>query len=471
MDQRHGPPPLPRGAESPSRVAWQSAGRTFASRLDKWKEIKAPFTILRWIVNGVPLPLHNVPRLRVLQNFRLDDLQIAFVEEELERLLRLGAIRVLGQSEQAHISPIRVVPKKNGKHRLIIDMRLLNVSISPPKFKYEDLASLAPLLRQGDYMATIDLKDGFFHVPVNQAHQRLMAFRWNGQAYCYQVLPFGMSASPWLFTRFVRATIRHLRRLGIQVMAYMDDIIVIGQSLDLTRQHLRSTLELLDRLGWQVNYEKSDLVPGQVKEFLGLLVNTTGPPTFRVPPRKSHALRHDIDRLLHQASSGSLVPVRKLAAVVGQGVALTRAILPAKLLLRNAYRDIVRRSSWSASVKLSSATISDLKEWRHGLSTWNGRVAMLRPHDALLDTDASLSGWGASLDLTLSSRTLSATGWWLRGESRHINVLEISAVKNTLLTFRLHLQGKTVKIRCDNIAMVAHLNNMGGRSPPMNKVV
>jgi len=48
--------------------------------------------ILHWIENGVPLPLHNVPQLCILRNFCLDNLQTSFVEEELSRLLRLGAI-------------------------------------------------------------------------------------------------------------------------------------------------------------------------------------------------------------------------------------------------------------------------------------------------------------------------------------------------------------------------------------------
>jgi len=72
--------------------AQPSAGRSFALHLNKWKKIGAPYTILRWIENGVPLPLHNVPRLRILRNFRLDNLQTSFVEEELSHLLRLGAI-------------------------------------------------------------------------------------------------------------------------------------------------------------------------------------------------------------------------------------------------------------------------------------------------------------------------------------------------------------------------------------------
>jgi len=158
-----------------------SAGCSFAPQLNKWKKIGAPYTILHWIKNRVPLPIHNTPQLCILCNFRLDNLQTVFVEEELSRLLCLRAIHLLGCLETPHVSPIGVVPKKNGSSQLIIDMQLLNVAISLPCFKYEDLALLAPLLKEGVYMTTINLKDGFFHVPVLPSHQAFMSFQWEGK--------------------------------------------------------------------------------------------------------------------------------------------------------------------------------------------------------------------------------------------------------------------------------------------------
>jgi len=113
----------------------------------------------------------------------------------------------------------------------------------------------------------------------------------------------------------------------------------------------------------------------------------------------------------------------------------------------------------------------DLEDWHHGLSTWNGRLANLRPCNILLNTDASLTGCGASLGATLSSLTHTSAGWWLPREQCHINVLKIIAVHNALKSFLPLLQGKAVPIRCDNIATVAHLNHLGGRSPPMNNVM
>jgi len=100
--------------EEPHCNTQPSAGCSFALQLREWKKIGAPYTILCWIENGVPLPLHNAPQLRVLCNFHLDNLQSTLVEEELSHLLCLGAIHPLGCLETPHISPIGVVPKKSG---------------------------------------------------------------------------------------------------------------------------------------------------------------------------------------------------------------------------------------------------------------------------------------------------------------------------------------------------------------------
>jgi len=78
----------------------------------------------------------------------------------------------------------------------------------------------------------------------------------------------------------------------------------------------------------------------------------------------------------------------------------------------------------------------------------------LRLCNILLNTDASLTGWGASLGATLSSPTRTSAGWWPPSKQRHINVLEITVVHYTLKSFLPLLQGKAVWIRCDNIMTV-----------------
>jgi len=172
----------------------------------------------------------------------------------------------------------------------------------------------------------------------------------------------------------IQAMVHHLCCQGMRVMAYMDDFSVIGYSHQQALKHTTLTLRLLDQLGCQVNFKKSDLTPSQSKEFLGLLVDMTGPPLFKVPPHKSHALRHDIDCLLCLFRQQGQVPGQKLATVIGQGVALTKAILLAKLLLCNATMTLPKEQTGTALYhcpQLQSWTLrTGTTVCQHGTASW-----------------------------------------------------------------------------------------------------
>ena len=56
------------------------------------------------------------------------------------------------------MSPIGCVKTKNGSFRLVTNLRTLNDKCTPPKFKYEDIASVNNYMKPGDYMVTADLK-------------------------------------------------------------------------------------------------------------------------------------------------------------------------------------------------------------------------------------------------------------------------------------------------------------------------
>ena len=48
----------------------------------------------------------------------------------------------------------------------------------------------------GQWMASLDLKDTYFHVSIRVEHHRFLRFHWLGQTYPFQALPFGLSSAP-----------------------------------------------------------------------------------------------------------------------------------------------------------------------------------------------------------------------------------------------------------------------------------
>ncbi|KAI8484024.1 hypothetical protein Bbelb_382870 [Branchiostoma belcheri] len=66
-----------------------------------------------------------------------------------------------------------LVPKKTGAWRPVVNLRPLNQYVDAPHFKMEGLQDLKSLLIESDYMASIDIRDAYFHIPVHESFRRL----------------------------------------------------------------------------------------------------------------------------------------------------------------------------------------------------------------------------------------------------------------------------------------------------------
>ena len=72
-----------------------------------------------------------------------------------------GAVKKVTSCVNQFLSQIFLVPKKDGLVRLVINLRPLNQFIHLLHFKMESLGMIRDLLREGDWMASVDLKDAY----------------------------------------------------------------------------------------------------------------------------------------------------------------------------------------------------------------------------------------------------------------------------------------------------------------------
>ena len=70
-----------------------------------------------------------------------------------------------------------------------------------------------------------------------------------------------------------------------------------------------------------------------------------------------------------------------------------KAVIPAKLLLRNLYRCLVKKKSWNDKLIIDTATRTDLQWWQRSLTSWSGKSFS---HDisevCIIESDASKEG-------------------------------------------------------------------------------
>jgi len=63
-------------------------------------------------------------------------------------------------------------------------------------------------LQGGQVFTTLDLTNGFFHVPVSPESQKYTSFVTQSGQYKFQFVPFGITNSTGMFTRLIMAVIR-----------------------------------------------------------------------------------------------------------------------------------------------------------------------------------------------------------------------------------------------------------------------
>ncbi len=69
-----------------------------------------------------------------------------------------------------------------------------------------------------------DIKSGYYHVGLHPVTQRFVGIKLEGVYYVYTCLPFGLSTSPWVFSKVMRENVMFLRRCGIRVLPYLDGL-------------------------------------------------------------------------------------------------------------------------------------------------------------------------------------------------------------------------------------------------------
>ena len=319
----------------------------------------------------------------------------------------------------------------------------------------EGIHTLRDLIQPGDWLAKVDLKDAYFAVPIHHSHHQYLRFNFQGKCYQFICLPFGLSSAPWVFTKTLKPALALLREMGVRLIA---DILVLAESQELAKE---GVVYLLQCLGFLINSKKSVLEPAQSMEFLGLTVDTVAM-ELKLPVEKMKKIRAEARSM----ATAEHTSARAIARLVGKMNATSRVIPPAPLFYRHlqmALSEALNSNSqcYETQVSLSPYSREELKWWDNHMVKWNGKSLLSKEIDMIIDSDASLMGWGA---VCQNQRTGDP---WSHSESQmHINCLELLAATLAVQTFLKRKTRLSVLLRLDNTSAVAYINNLGGTVSP-----
>ena len=379
------------------------------------------------------------------------------IDQEVELLLRKGAVSLAPLPSPGFYGRIFVVPKNNGGFRPVLDLSILNEFLMEIPFRMESPWSVREGIRKGDWATSLDLKDAYFHVLVRHSDRKFLRFDWKGRTFQFNVLPFGLSLAPWAFTRLTRELAIHFRAKGIRIRMYLDDWLILAQSKEECARHTQEVIHLTQSLGFQLNWEKSALLPAQRFTYLGMFFDTL---KFTVAPTEERLGR--LASLLDSLLSHPVASARRLHALLGQMESLAPILPLGHLHKRKLQRELAVRwdqtsQDWDALLSTRPWLAPAVAQWSN--QTWlrEGVPISFPQHEVELFTDASGIGWGAHVE------DLTAAGTWSATEmSWHINMKELMAVFYAVKDFAPLLSGKSVLLATDNTTVACYLNKQGG---------
>ena len=198
------------------------------------------------------------------------------LKEELERLHKLGILAPVTEPTP-WVSSMVVVKKPNGTLRICIDPKDLNKVLKRSHYPLPTIEDILPDLSRAKVFSTFDVKNGFWHIELDEESSKLTTFNTPFGRYRWLRLPFGLSSAPEEFQRRQHQVIEGLPG----VLSIHDDILVYGEGdtyADAHQDHDRKLKNLMKRLqerNVKLNKEKIKLQRNEVP-YIGHVLTDKG---------------------------------------------------------------------------------------------------------------------------------------------------------------------------------------------------
>ena len=126
------------------------------------------------------------------------------------------------------LSPIMVVPKKNGKLRVCINLKKVNAATIRDNYPLPITEHLLERVAKKEAYNFLDGFCGYNQVSIHPNDQHKTTFATKFGIFAYRFMPFGLTNAPVTFQRVMNHTFReHLRNF---LKVYMDDLCVHSKS-------------------------------------------------------------------------------------------------------------------------------------------------------------------------------------------------------------------------------------------------
>ena len=198
-------------------------------------------------------------------------LPVAYENEVNSQLEAMQRDNIISLSKSPWASPMVVVKKKDNSLRLCVDYRKLNAVTEGDSFPLPSIEELLLKVRNSKYFSTLDLKSGYHQVAVALEDRPKTAFIIGDKLFEYNTLPYGVKNAPSHFSRLMSSILSSI--IGSAVLIYLDDIVILGNTVEEHASNLIRVLEILKKYNLKCNLRKCKFFQSHV-EFLGHVISS-----------------------------------------------------------------------------------------------------------------------------------------------------------------------------------------------------
>ena len=369
------------------------------------------------------------------------------------------------------VSPLGLVPKKDGDQRLIHDLSFPRGNSVNSTIDHADATvcyasldeAIQSILSLGTsaFLAKTDIASAFRIIPVSPDDYYLLGMEWQGHLYFDRCLPMGCASSCRIFSEFSSAIKWAAKtRLGIpHMVCVLDDFLLLASSRQVCQQNLDKFLGMCREVGIPMAEEKT-FPPAQTMSFLGIELDVVKMEA-RLPADKLIKC----EALVAAALRASRFSLRELQSLIGSLNFACRVVSPGRAFLRRLINLTIGKTSPYYRIRLTSEAKADLMAWSLFLQSFNGTCFFHQSPWQHSDSfhfysDASKQGFGAVFG-----------SHWLYGQfpqnwqSYDIWILELYALVVAFVTWQSHLSNQKLTFHCDNLNIVQVLNSCSSPNP------
>lgn len=144
----------------------------------RWLDLTSDHEVIG-TVKGHPIEFISTPyqdRVPTQKKFSAEESTI--IQSEINKLLQKKVIVPARNEKGQFISTIFLRPKPDGTHWMIPNLKKLNGSVKYEHFKMDTLWMVIRMMKPNCYMASIDMKDVYYSVPIAETDKKYLKFEW-----------------------------------------------------------------------------------------------------------------------------------------------------------------------------------------------------------------------------------------------------------------------------------------------------